>query len=206
MEIRFVAGLCAGAWLAHAGWALLYVDRIAGGSVPMLSATSGFCVLFVPFGPLLALPFSRGPEERRRQLAANLTPLPWALAVARLGCVAAGCCSGLPIEASLAGGWERHPAALYECAALAALGALVRRLGDRWRAPAVLAALGGIRLALEPVRARPPLGEPLLPIELVALLWMGIAATLALQALDPERCWRPPRARRGTTWRRSRPT
>ncbi len=133
------------------------------------------------------LPLAREHAVRQRQLAVSLAPLPWALGVARLGCLAAGCCLGAPSDSSLSD-MERHPVALYECGALLALGAAVRRLPPARRAPAVLAAFGGVRLVLEPLRAPPLLGEPLVPVELLAALWVAIGVVLALRSRPQARC------------------
>jgi hypothetical protein len=153
---RFACALLLGAALAHAGWLLLHAPatwpalHVRPGL--LLDPTLGFCVLFLPLGPLLL--------ERS---SAAFASLPLALAVARLGCLAAGCCQG---------------ARLYEIAGLLALHVAV---GSN-RALAVPIALGGIgalRLLLDSLRAAPPLGAPLVPATAIAAAWMLVAAALA---------------------------
>jgi hypothetical protein len=165
--VRFACALGLGAALAHAGWLLLN----APASWPALRARpgllltpAGFCVLFVPLGPLLL--------ERS---AAAFASLPLALAVARLGCLVAGCCQGapLPVAWSMAG---LHPAPIYEIAGLLALHGAVSRAGARSAAPLALAGFGLLRLLIEPLRAPPPLGAPMLPPAALAAAWVCLAA------------------------------
>ena len=139
---RFVAGLALGAACAHAGWALLHLDEVRAHPWALLDPTTGFAVLFVPLG-LAAL-------ERS---AAAFAALPLALAVARLGCLAAGCCHGPAGE----------PTPLAEVTGLVALHFAVRRLPSCGILPAVLVGFGLLRLVLEPWRAQPPLGPPAMP-------------------------------------------
>ena len=83
--LRFVAGLAAGASCAHLGWAALHWTEVSRHPEAILDPSLGYCVLFFPLGPLLFAP--QAPSWRT---------LPLVLAVARLGCVAAGCCGGTP--------------------------------------------------------------------------------------------------------------
>jgi len=168
---RFVAGLALGALCAHGGFALLHPDVVRDHPALLIDPTTGWSVLFVPLG-LLAL-------ERS---AAAFATLPLALAVARLGCVAAGCCRGPAGEAT----------PLAEVAALLALHLAVRDRSDPWVVVVVLLGFGGLRLALEPWRAPPPLGPPIVPASVVAALWIATGAFIAAsRAL-------PPRAREGS--------
>jgi hypothetical protein len=157
---RLAAGLAAGALAAHLGWALLHAHALAERPALLLSP-GGFCVLFVPLGLIAAAP-GRG-AERERYLAAAFASLPLALAVARLGCLASGCCGGAPVR----GASFEHPAALYEVAGLAALHAVARGSPPARVAPLVLGGLGALRLAVGPFRA-PPAEAPLVPVWLVA--------------------------------------
>ena len=171
---RFACALAFGAALAHAGWLLLHFPVIwpALRARPglLLDPSLGFCVLFVPFGPLLL--------ERS---AAAFVSLPLALAIARLGCLAAGCCHGTPTAApwAVAG---LHPTALYEIAGLLALHGGVSRAGGRLAAPLVLGGVGALRLLIDPLRATPPLGAPTVAPAAIAAAWLAIAAGLAWRA------------------------
>jgi hypothetical protein len=80
-----------------------------------------------------------------------------------------------------------HPTALYEAAACAGLH-FALRARPRARAAVALAGLGGVRLAVEPLRAAPPLGEPLVDPAWLAALLVVCAAWLAARELER---WRP---------------
>ena len=155
---RFACALALGAALAHAGWLLLHAPAtwpaLHGRPGLLFDPSLGFCVLFLPLGPLLL--------ERS---SAAFASLPLALAVARLGCLAAGCCQG---------------ARLYEIAGLLALHGAVARGDARFTAPLVLGGLGALRLLVEPLRAAPPLGAPVVPAAAIAGAWLVVAAVLAL--------------------------
>lgn len=182
-SVRHAVGLGLGAVLAHLGWAALHLDAVRDRPLAAIAPWSGFTVFLVPAGPLLAsLPRSSG-AERRAFLAAALGTLPPALALARLGCAFAGCCHGLPTElpwgrALEADGAARHPVPLYEIAAHGLLFAGLRPLPARAVPGVFLGAFGALRLGLEPLRAPPPLGPPLVPVEALAGLWsaLGVAA------------------------------
>jgi hypothetical protein len=178
---RFVAGLVLGAALAHLGWVLQHLDDVPDVAA-VIASPSGFSVLFFPLGPLLVMPRKAPARAREEFLAASFAPLPFALAVARVGCLAAGCCAGLELEGPRAGGLGRHPTPLYEIVGLLALQAGTHRLAFRFRAPAVLAGTALLRLLLEPLRATPPLGEPALPAGLLAAGWLAVAGALALRS------------------------
>lgn len=158
--LRFVAALGLGALLAHLGWGLLHADHARDPLAAGLDPTAGFSVLFVPLG-LLAL-------ERS---AAALRALPLALAVARAGCLVAGCCAGPHGE----------PVPALEIAGWIALHAAAARTPDAAVPPLVLAGFGALRLLLEPLRAAPPLGPPVVPAEALAAAWLVLALALALQ-------------------------
>jgi hypothetical protein len=146
---RFALALLAGALLARFGHALLWGDP-AHALDPRESAS----VLFVPLGPLL---LAAGP--------AAFASLPLPLALARLGCLAAGCCRGTAGE----------PLPLYEAAALGALHVALAR-GPSAAAPARFAlGFGAIRLAQAPWRPAPNAGALVTP-ELVALAWLLLGA------------------------------
>lgn len=184
---RFVLGLGLGAVLCHLGWALLHADRVWDHPWALLDAGAGFSVLFVPFGLLLAVPWRAPRRERQAFLAASFGCLPLALATARLGCVFAGCCHGVPTElpwgiALEAGGHPLHPTALYDIAGLLALHALTRRVGPAWIVATVLVGVGLLRLAIQPLRAAPLLGPTAVPIE-----WIAAACVAAGWLLAPRR-------------------
>jgi hypothetical protein len=191
--VRFVVGLVLGASLAHVGWAMLHLPRVLEHPGALLDAT-GFSAAFVPLGLLFAAPWRAPPAARERWLAAALGALPLALSVARVGCVAAGCCHGVPTD--LAWLRPRHPTVSYELVLLAALHVAVARVPERHVPAAVLAGLGAIRLAVEPWRAPPPLGEPVVSPALLGAAWIAAGGALArfrfVTGAD-----RPPEARGG---------
>jgi hypothetical protein len=151
-------------------------------------------VLFVPLGVLCAAPRAR--RARRDYLAAALGALPLAFAVARLGCLAAGCCPGtasaLPWSLPDGRGARAHPVAAYDALGSASLHLALRSVRLALRAGLALAGFGALRLALEPLRAPPPLGAPCLSPAWLAALWLaaGLASTvrsLARSAGERER-------------------
>lgn len=164
--LRLAAGLALGAALAHLGWALLYLPQVLAHPWALLYPFTGFCVLFVPLGLLVCAPH-----------ADAFRVLPAALVVARLGCLAAGCCPGTPsaLPWALSG---LHPTPLYEVAGLLGLHAAARRLPAPWVIPFVLGGFGLLRLGLDPLRAVPPLGAPALPAAGIAGLWVVSALAL----------------------------
>ena len=170
-SVRFGLALALGAAFAHAGWLLLHAPAawpaLRARPGLLLDPSLGFCVLFLPLGPLLL--------ERS---AAAFASLPLALAVARLGCLAAGCCHGTPTSAPWAVG-GLHPTALYEVAGLLALHGAVSRAEARLAAPLVLGGIGALRLQIDPLRAGPPLGVPIVAPGAVAAGWLALAAVLA---------------------------
>lgn len=133
----------------------------------------GASVLFVPLGVLASVPWRAAPAQRNAYASAAFASLPLALLVARLGCVWAGCCHGIATELpwgipAWSGGAPLHPTALYEAAGLLLLATGLRRVPDAQVAPVVFSALGLLRLALEPLRADPPFGPPVLPVTVLA--------------------------------------
>jgi prolipoprotein diacylglyceryltransferase len=177
-----IVGLALGGALANLGWAALYADRIWAQPGALL-APGGFSVLFVPSGPLAVAPWRASRAERDRFLAAAFASLPLALATARIGCLVAGCCGGIPTDLPwgmrLAGDtvW-RHPTALYDIAGLLALHAAARGLPAARVAPVVLVGFGVLRLAIEPLRAAPPLGPPLVSPSWIASVWVALGLVL----------------------------
>lgn len=169
--LRFALALVLGAALAHAGWLLLHAPAVwpALRVRPSLlfDPSLGFCVLFVPLGLLLI--------ERS---SAAFASLPIALAIAKLGCIAAGCCWGTPTAApwAVAG---LHPTPFYEIAGLLALAALAWRIEASFTPSLVLGGLGVLRLLVEPLRAQPPLGAPLVSAAAIAAGWLVFGVSLA---------------------------
>jgi prolipoprotein diacylglyceryltransferase len=168
---RFLAGLGLGAVVGHLGWAALHAPEVWAHPWALLDPAIGFCVLFVPLGLLLC--------ERS---AAAFRTLPLALAVARLGCIAGGCCHGTPtaLPWALEG---LHPTPLYETAGLLMLHAASRGVSDGWLVLWVLGGLGLLRLVVGPLRAAPALGEPMVPVAWIAGAWVLLALTCV--------AWRP---------------
>ena len=168
---RFAAALLSGAALAHLGAPLL---SGAGCLKALPVSTPGCSVLFVPLGVALC---TRAPGA--------FAALPVALAVARLGCLAAGCCAG-------SGG---VPTRGIEVALLLGLHGLARILPEARVPGAVLAGLGLVRLATTPWRVAPPAG--LLAPQVVAATWLAIGALWATRVTS----WAPGlRATRVSSW------
>ena len=190
-RLRFPIGLALGALLAHLGWALLYLPSVWHKPWAVTALDGGFSVLFLPLGLVATAPWRADAGRRDAYLGAALGCLPLAQAVARLGCLAAGCCLGEPTElpwgvVSPGERVPRHPAALYEFVGLLALSGCLRGVARERVAGPALAGLGAIRLVLEPWRAMPPLGSALIPPCALAASW--ILAGLALhRGLQPRR-------------------
>jgi hypothetical protein len=156
--LRFTLGLALGALLARAGG-----------------------LLFVPAGLLLVAPISA--RARAGFLDAALPPLPLAFAVAKLGCLAVGCCAAAGVEAF----------------GFAALGAALR-LGPRRPAGALaLAGIGAVRLAAFPLRPEASSSA------LLAVVWLALAALRCRPSPGDERCPRPGNAISSRTAPSSRP-
>ena len=148
---RFALALALGALLARVGHNLLFED---GGR--MLDPRQSFSVLFLPLGVLALAPTS-----------AAFSALPLALAMARLGCLAAGCCRGVGGE----------PLPLVEASALAVLHQVLARGDPEAVAGRFAFAFGGLRLLESPWRPPVPAGTVATP-ELVALGWIALGALL----------------------------
>ena len=176
---RFVAGLALAGASAHLGWAFLHLDDVMAHPRALLNPAVGHSVLFAPLGILALAPGK--PAKRERYLAAALGSLPQAFAVARLGCLACGCCHG--IQAVF--GADATP--LCEIAGLLALAGWTRRLPAAWVGPATLWGFGSLRLLTEPFRAPSPLGEPLIAPTALGIGWIAIGAAMALAALQRPR-------------------
>lgn len=160
---RFVASLGLGALLSHLGWATLHWDAVANRPAALADVAAGHCVLFVPLGPWLLA-----------RDAASWRALPLALATARLGCLAAGCCGGVE------GPWGEHPTALYEALLAVGLHLAVRAAPSVRTAGVFALGFGAARLLVEPLRAAPPLGAPTVPPAALAAGWLALGAwTLA---------------------------
>jgi hypothetical protein len=175
--LRLLAGLAAGALLAHLGWALLHPGLVVAEPGLLADVGRGHAVLFVPFGLLLAAPRRRRPAERTRFLAAALPALLPGLAVARLGCLAAGCCGGRGAVAS-------------EALLLLAVGGLLPRLRPARRAGLALGGIGAARLLVEPWRTPAPFA-PLVPVWLLAAGWLAAGLSLLVRRAHGARSPRP---------------
>jgi len=157
---RFALALLLGAALTRAGHALVFeADARA-----LLELGAGVSILFLPLGVLLLAPTPAG-----------LASLPLPLAVARLGCVAAGCCRGRNGE----------PLALAEAAALLILHFALGRTPPRLALPAFAMTFGGLRLLEQPWRAESMRSFALLSPTAVAVGWLAVG--LALWALEIHR-------------------
>jgi phosphatidylglycerol:prolipoprotein diacylglycerol transferase len=180
---RFLVGLALGAALAHLGWAALHPSVFRAQPLALLDPSLGYTVLAVPLGLLLTAPWRARPARRGAYLAAAFASLPAALAVARLGCLAVGCCHGrptqLPWSLTIGDGIAVHATPLFEIAGLAVLFLLVRRLPDGWIPTAVLCGIGLIRIVVEPLRAEPPLGSPAVPASVLAAIWIAVGVALS---------------------------
>lgn len=183
---RYVLGLGIGALLARVGWGAFHFPLVvpaepdpAALALWLLAPGGGFSLLFVALGPLVLIPSIGGANERRDYLLATSRSLPRAFAMARVGCVLVGCCSGLS-RTGLGTGEDAYPTALYELVGWLVADGLLRGADSR-RVPGLfLMALGGLRLLIEPLRAAPPLGEPVVGPEWIALAWLLAGAGLVL--------------------------
>lgn len=175
--VRFVAGLALGAALGPLAWAALHPGALRAQPWIWTDPTLAYTVLPLPLGCLALAPWRSGSRARVGFLAASLGSLPLALAVARLGCLASGCCHGPPASAPWGvaldvGPVPVHPTPLYEAAAWVVVFALLRRLPADRVPGAFLASFALVRLVLTPWRAEPPLGPPVLPGAALAALWL----------------------------------
>jgi hypothetical protein len=150
-RVRFAVALGLGALLARVGHGLLFES--AGRA---LDLRESFSVLFLPLGVVALAPSP-----------AAFSALPLALAIARLGCVAAGCCRGVGGE----------PLPLFEASALALLHPILARGDEDAAAGRFAFAFGGLRLLESPWRPAVAGGAAATP-ELVALGWIALGALL----------------------------
>jgi hypothetical protein len=158
--LRCVVALASGAAATHFGWALLHPLWIQLHPALLIRPGAGFCTLFLPLGIGIV---TRAPELWRA--------LPHALAVARAGCVAAGCCQGT--------NGEMTP--LIEIAGLSMLHRELRRARPQWIVPGFLIGFGSIRLGVEPWRAPSPIPGSLELAVWIALGWVLLGAGMATQ-------------------------
>ncbi len=188
-QAHFLRALVLGALAAHLGWAALYADRIVD-TPAVLWRPAGWSVLFVPFGVLVAAPWGEARAARERFFRSAASSLPLALATARVGCLAVGCCHGtatsLPWGIRLGGdAIARHPTALLDIGGLVLLHILTVRARPRFRVPVALGGFGLLRLAIEPWRAAPPLGAAWIDARWIAALWVCVAVRWLLR--EPSR-------------------
>jgi phosphatidylglycerol---prolipoprotein diacylglyceryl transferase len=128
------------------------------------------------------------------------TLLPFSFAIGRLGCLAAGCCRGIPWDGpwSVAdsAGIHRHPAPVYELLFLLATGGiflvLLRRGLLFGRLFSVyLIVYGVFRFLTEPLRDTPKLFGPLSGYQLLCLAMIALgAAFLVKRTLRPPAAWK----------------
>lgn len=194
-------GLVVGAGLAHLGWIVVHlveISKVAETAQPLalasqiLDPSAGASMLFVPAGPILVRWVRRDP---RGELDADLRALMSGLAVARLGCVFAGCCggrAGLPVL-------DAFPTAELSVGGLALLSCVAKRTG---RAPLALAGFGALRLVLQPLRTAPPHGGETAWVYVLAAMWL-VGGLGWLRSRRPRRSPREPaRSSCRGPWRR----
>jgi len=169
---RLAVGLVVGAGLAHLG--AIAVAPVPGASrLSQLASPTGFSMLFVPLGVLLAAAWPRAPGQPREPLQpAFLTPalggLCLGLAAARLGCILAGCCGGRFCTAL----GHAAPTRWLEALGLVALACVSQRFARRAAGPWLLVGFGALRLATQPFRL-PSAGETsFVPVYAVASAWV----------------------------------
>ena len=187
---RLLAGLVLGAVAARGGFFALHAEVLAAHPHLHLDPAAGYSVLFVPLGLLLVAPWRRGGAALHAYLQGALSCLPLALAVARLGCFAAGCCPGLPTDRAWGLRWapaasSLHPVALYEVAGLCGLAASLERVPQRLRPGLALAGVGALRGIVEAWRAPSPLGVPLVSAHWIAGAWVVLGLVLATCVARP---------------------
>lgn len=165
--VRFVLGLLAGCVSARLGWTLLHLPTVAAHPASILHESAGYTILLFPLGPLLIA---------RDDASWRALPLP--LAVARLGCLAAGCCGGV------AAPWGVHPTPVYEAIWLVGLHFCSRAPRRTGGLSIFLVGFGFERILVEPFRADPPLGEPVVAPVLVSVCWVLAGFLLRMSERD----------------------
>jgi hypothetical protein len=180
----YEVALCAAFWVALAGFrrrAAGDAARFVGGLALGAALARAAGLLWAPGGILLLAPLRAG--ARPAYLAAALPALPLGFAVAKLGCLAAGCCAAAGAEALG-----------FAAVHLAAASAPKRRA-----AAVALAGLAAVRLAALPLRPEARLS--LLP----AVVWLAAAALRCRPSGGEDRCPRPGSATSSRTAASSRP-
>jgi hypothetical protein len=144
---RFAAALVLGAVFARLGSASLFEAPDAVRFDPFGAVS----LLFLPLGIVLLCP-----------TAAAFSSLPLPLALARVGCIAAGCCQGrvgllLPIA---------------DAAAFCVLHSGARRLSPRWVSAAFLIAFGALRVSESSWRGEAVEASARIAPSRIAALWI----------------------------------
>jgi phosphatidylglycerol:prolipoprotein diacylglycerol transferase len=192
-----IGGMLGGLLGARLNLALEYPEAFRAAPVAFLTSRSGFVwyggVLGGVLGTLWPIHHWRVPWASAADTAAPALAL--GLAIGRIGCHLAGdgdwgTPSTLPWAVAYASGtapWPHppgvrvHPAALYECAALVAIFALLWRLRGRLAPPGAIFALyllatGLVRFAIELVRTNRPIALGLTEAQWMSALAAGGAA------------------------------
>jgi len=170
--VRFCAALALGGLAAHLGWCALSLPRVVARPA-LLWAPAGFSGVFVPLGVFALAPRSEG---RPSFLAAALPALLLGLALARLGCLLAGCCLGAPssLPWAVAG---RHPVRWLELLGLWGLARISASLPQEQRGPLALAGFGLLRLLLLPLRELAGGAPARLWVGMLDAAWLGAGLT-----------------------------
>jgi hypothetical protein len=201
---RFIAALALGGAAARGGWALLHLERVARSPLELLDPAAGFSSLFVLLGPLAVGAGSATEQARTRFLGEALGVLLLGIAVARLGCLAAGCCAGIAMESPLAiagFSFANHPVPLYDVTGLLVLHLMAARIPTRLVVPTVLVGFGCLRLFLEPLR---PSSGGAMAVEIVCSAWIALGVSIGWRhGRRGERCRRDALPGRGAPRRTS---
>jgi hypothetical protein len=163
---RFVLGLLLGAVLAHLGWAVLSPAPSPRSLERVLDWQTGFASVFVLLGPVLTAPGRRHGDRRRRYLSGALLSLPLALATARLGCIAEGCCNGVLLPAPLA--------PLLDVGLLSTLRWAALRVDSPARPHALVIGLVAINSVNHLLRRSPGETSSEVAIAAAAVAWLGL--------------------------------
>ena len=183
---RLALGLVLGALMTHVVWCLAHAPSTT--LLSWLDPTRGSTLLGLPLGALLAAPWRRGPARAYDFLATSWLALTPALAIARLGCLVAGCCPGVEL-----------PVELFEALAWLIASWLLTRLPRVWVPGAFLLLFGTVRLCLAPLRVPDPhASQAIASSEVIAASWIAVAVLVLATA---PRGNRPdPRAPLPTSW------